>query len=241
VVQQPLYARLAKEFIEAIATGRLRPGDRLPTEPEISRSHQVSRITVRHALDVLRHRGLIERFPGRGSFVASADSISVWNIRSVDDLVRAGAETEITILDWTEVAPSPAITERLLSGARGRVYRLRGIRRRGPVPLYYVEVHTPAEIGRQIHRHDLAHHTVLEVISDKLGMTVATGTEEISASVADTVLARRLRVRVGSPLLILEIIFFGVEGHPLEHTKAWYRADQFKRRNQLTRASTSHP
>jgi GntR family transcriptional repressor for pyruvate dehydrogenase complex len=62
--------------LEAIATGRLRPGDRLPSEAEQARGFQVSRATVREALRSLAEAGLVSTVRGRGggSFVNRVDS-----------------------------------------------------------------------------------------------------------------------------------------------------------------------
>lgn len=231
----PLYLKLAESILEEISDGRLRPGDKLPTEDELVRAHRVSRVTVRQALGLVRERGLIERFPRRGSFVTGPASVFVWNIRSVEDLARAGAETDLRLLDWRVVSASPHVADQLRLGARSRVYRLRGIRSRGAIPLYYVEVSTPLDIGRRLPLDGLARRTVLELIVEKAGIPAMSGTEEVSAGVADRALARRLGVRVGTPLLILDLTFFGIDGRPLEYTRAWCRGDQFKRRNQLSR------
>ena len=56
---------------EAIAAGRLAPGDRMPTEHDLAAWLGVSRMTLRHALATLARRGLVERAVGRngGTFV----------------------------------------------------------------------------------------------------------------------------------------------------------------------------
>jgi DNA-binding GntR family transcriptional regulator len=66
------YARIVSQVEQAIATGRLAPGDRLPPERELAAEHGVSRMTVRQALQTLESRGLLRRSIGRsgGSFVA---------------------------------------------------------------------------------------------------------------------------------------------------------------------------
>jgi GntR family transcriptional repressor for pyruvate dehydrogenase complex len=66
-------------LVEAIATGRLRPGDRLPSELEQARGFHVSRATVREALRSLAELGLITTVQGRGggSFVNRLDSAPV--------------------------------------------------------------------------------------------------------------------------------------------------------------------
>ncbi len=232
----PLYVRLTNDLLSDISKGRLRSGDRLPTEDELIKTRKVSRVTVRHALDVLRQRGLIERIAGRGSFVSRPPEAIAWTIDSVDDVLQiVGAETDLQILEWKAIRSTPGVERRL--GVSGeQVYVQRGLRsRRGGLPLCYTETYTLLKIGRRIRKEDLALSTVLEVIEGKLGLPVQGGTEELTAGVADRALARRLGVPSGSPVLILELTFFDLDGQPLEYAKAWYRADQFTRRNKLVR------
>jgi DNA-binding LacI/PurR family transcriptional regulator len=64
------YQRLAQDLRQAITGGRLQPGEGLPPERDLAKSHGVSRPTVRAALDALAHEGLLSREQGRGTFVA---------------------------------------------------------------------------------------------------------------------------------------------------------------------------
>lgn len=54
---------------EMILKGELKPGDRLPNEPELARMFGVSRGALREALAVLKAKGIIERRPGKGTYV----------------------------------------------------------------------------------------------------------------------------------------------------------------------------
>lgn len=230
----PLYAQLADSLLKDISEGRLRPGDRLPTEDEFASAHRVSRVTVRQALNLLRERGLVERFARRGSFISKQPKGYAWTARAMQDVVQFGAETVPKILEWRAL-DAPAVAERLQLPVRERIYRLRSVRSYLDRPVYYVEAYTPHDIGQRLHRADLRLLMLLEVIENKLGLTVSRAVEEISADVADAVLAKRLGIRLGSPVLVLEIIYFGVDDRPLEYAKVWYRADHVKRRNELVR------
>src|SRR5215469_12161772 len=67
-----VHGQIEEWLSEAIATGRLAPGDRLPTEQDLAAWLGVSRMTLRHALAELAQRGLVIRTVGRsgGTFVA---------------------------------------------------------------------------------------------------------------------------------------------------------------------------
>jgi GntR family transcriptional repressor for pyruvate dehydrogenase complex len=67
------------QLLELILTGKLRPGDQLPSEPELMRRLEVGRSTVREALRTLAARNLIEVRPGRGSFVREVDVAEVFD------------------------------------------------------------------------------------------------------------------------------------------------------------------
>ena len=69
---EPLYLLIADRLRRAIADGTYPPSSVLPPETELASTLQVSRPTVRHALQVLIQERLIERVPGRGTFVRSA-------------------------------------------------------------------------------------------------------------------------------------------------------------------------
>ncbi|MDD9920076.1 MAG: GntR family transcriptional regulator, partial [Alphaproteobacteria bacterium] len=56
-----------------IASGQLKPGDRLPTEEELCKHFKVSRTTLREAVQMLRFSGLLRVSPGRGSYVQQPD------------------------------------------------------------------------------------------------------------------------------------------------------------------------
>ena len=64
-----LYERISTHVLEEIRSGALRPGDRVASEMELAAQFEVSRITSKRALEVLREAGLIERIRGKGSFV----------------------------------------------------------------------------------------------------------------------------------------------------------------------------
>ncbi|HXW01540.1 MAG TPA: GntR family transcriptional regulator, partial [Anaerolineae bacterium] len=67
----PLHMQLLNQLRHLILSGRWIPGSRLPSETELQRELKISRSTIRQALNNLETEKLIERVPGRGTFVAS--------------------------------------------------------------------------------------------------------------------------------------------------------------------------
>ncbi|MBW4093362.1 MAG: GntR family transcriptional regulator [Proteobacteria bacterium] len=69
--QAPLYRSIAGLLRTDIGSGKLAPGERIPTIDKLARSFGVARVTVRQALAVLIDEGLVFSRQGRGTFVAS--------------------------------------------------------------------------------------------------------------------------------------------------------------------------
>ncbi|MFI1096313.1 winged helix-turn-helix domain-containing protein [Streptomyces sp. NPDC020917] len=66
------YLMAADELREQIRSGRLKPGDRLPSSRELRDTMGIANATVHSALRVLREEGLIYSVQGRGTYVADA-------------------------------------------------------------------------------------------------------------------------------------------------------------------------
>jgi len=67
----PLYKKIQEDIKRLIAIGKLREGDRVPSEKELSERYRVSQITSKNALVGLMEEGLLVRIQGKGTFVMS--------------------------------------------------------------------------------------------------------------------------------------------------------------------------
>lgn len=93
LVAERLSDRLADRLGKEIGAGRLRPGERLPTEQRLAQAHGVSRTVVREAVHQLKSRGLLRSRQGSGVFVTAAPpaealTLELSLIASIDDVMR---------------------------------------------------------------------------------------------------------------------------------------------------------
>jgi len=100
----PTYQLLADQLRAQITSGALRPGDRLPTEPELCARSGVSRSTVREALRLLASQHLIVTTRGMagGSFVAEPSPARLGDLLSTGLNLLMAAGT-VTAEQWFEV------------------------------------------------------------------------------------------------------------------------------------------
>lgn len=67
-MKEPLYQRIVEDFREAIESGDMRPGEMLPSEPELIARYRMSKSTVGKAIAILKAEGLVYSQRGRGVF-----------------------------------------------------------------------------------------------------------------------------------------------------------------------------
>ena len=108
---ETLVARISAALRQDLATGRYKPGDRLPSESDLTRAHSVSRAVVREAIAALRADGLVEARKGSGVYAIAPptdaatpfQNLATERISSVIDLLelRTACEVEAAFLAAT--------------------------------------------------------------------------------------------------------------------------------------------
>jgi GntR family transcriptional regulator, transcriptional repressor for pyruvate dehydrogenase complex len=83
-----LYEQIVEQIEASIQKGALKPGDQLPAERDLASQFGVSRTAVREAVKALREKGLVEAYPGRGTFVTSDTSNGIR--LTLDRMIRTG-------------------------------------------------------------------------------------------------------------------------------------------------------
>ena len=152
----PLYEQVADALREDIRSGRLKPGDRLPSERELRERFGVAGNTARAALVALRSEGLITSQQGRGVFVAEPGPPR----RLSDDILRGeafykavgriGLEPNVA----TTVTRAPAteeVAEALGVGVGEEVLvHTRLVRAEGGPPLFLAENYFPSWVAQAV-------------------------------------------------------------------------------------------
>jgi GntR family transcriptional regulator len=131
----PLYYQLQEVLKEQIESGVWRPGEAIPSEPELARSFGVSRVVVRQALAILSDDHQIVRVQGRGTFVAEPKlDTRAGGLARMLQSPRPQGET-IEVLEVRAATVERSIREHLAIGADEPVLRLTTLRSLRGVPL----------------------------------------------------------------------------------------------------------
>src|SRR5581483_7296134 len=106
-----------------------------------------------------------------------------------------------------------------------RIDRLRFVEEQ---PLQFVTTYLPRRLCPGLETVDLSTGSLYAVLSQRYGLTVASGTRTIEAIVAQQPLATLLEVSKGAALFKVTSISYLAGGRPLEYYEAWHRGDRSK-------------
>lgn len=91
---QPIYEQICRQIKGAIASGKLRPGEALPSIRNLARDLRISVITTKRAYEELERDGFIQTVAGKGSFVAqqNLELAKESNLREIERHLQAALE-----------------------------------------------------------------------------------------------------------------------------------------------------
>jgi GntR family transcriptional repressor for pyruvate dehydrogenase complex len=115
VATSRLYQQIVEQIERSIVDGQLKAGDQLPPERELAQRFGVSRTAVREAVKTLREKGLVEAYPGRGTFVTNGTSQAIR--LSLDRMIRiTQPDGNISLIEVREIL-EPEIAARAAARA----------------------------------------------------------------------------------------------------------------------------
>lgn len=233
----PRYHQVYVTLRSWVRDGSYRPGERIPTEPELCRLFGVSRITIRKAIDELAREGWLVRQQGRGTFVqlsAARTAASIDLDEARQQVAGFTAATEVVDLASADVEPDEETRAALQLGPDAAVRRSSHVRQLRGVRLGLITTYVPVDVAARVGEEALARQSMFELL-DKAGIDVAEADQLIGATLAGVEAALALGVEIGAPLLRLTRVVFDVAGRPVERVVALYRADAYQYHTRLRR------
>lgn len=231
----PLHHQVYLVLADGIASGRYAIGEPLPTEEELTQLFSVSRITVRRAMTSLHNDGLIERGAGRRTTVRRqlGQPLKVRAESAIENIAAYGAETVATVLEFDYV-PAPGFLRDRLWGAQDQpVQRAVRVRRQDGEPVMYLTSYVPGVLGRTFTADELNHIPMLQLLG-RAGASISGGEKIVSATLADPLVAGRLEIKVGAPLLDLRSLMLDQEGRAVEYIETLAIPDRLKLRIEIS-------
>ncbi len=202
----PLHAVIRAHLLEQIEQGQLRPGDQIPTEPELISTFDVSRTTVRRALRDLETMGLILRQPGRGSFVREPqleprlDRLTGF----VEDMAALGLTATARVVTIERIPASPVVADRLRLQPRDTVVHIERVRLANGQPISFDDSYFREDLGTRVSAENLENEPFYSILEEKYGLPLSQAEYVLAAALADARTADFLMLGEGAPVLVIE-------------------------------------
>jgi len=225
----PLYYQLREELKKVILSGELKAGALIPSERELSERYDLSSTTVRRALHDLAHENLLERKPGKGTFV------KVRKVRSdlkkvlgfTQNMNEMGLVPTTRVLSKKIVNANEYARERLGLSKQTKILRLYRLRLANDTPMMLETRYIRLDLCPGIEDQDLASSlwTVFDSVYDKKPHRHSRTLGIAKASVKS---AELLGIEEGAVLFLIKGVTYLSDDQPIECEESFYRSDKYE-------------
>lgn len=223
----PKYYELKRRLREEL--DGLAPGTAVPAERALSQRFNLSRTTVRQALQELAVEGHVVRLRGRGTFVAPPKLTQTLQLTSYTEDVQArGLRPSSHLLDVSTIAATDELAERLQLPDGAPVLRIERLRLANNEPMAIETVHLDPARFPGIEDALTDHTSLYSLLRDEYATTPAEAEETIESVLASPQKARLLGSDNTTPLLLLTRTSWDENGNAIEFVRSFYRGDRYR-------------
>jgi DNA-binding GntR family transcriptional regulator len=201
----PQYRKLYQLLRDHIREGIYHEGDLLPSENELCQIHNLTRPTVRQALDTLVKDGYIKKHQGKGSIVTTPSrEIGILSILGTTSAIGDKLRTRIIggpkVIKWEE----PFFYELTQPEKESGCIKLERIRLVNNIPVFYDITYLPNINLPRFCSRKFDNRSLFEILRKQYQIEVTGGKQRISAIPADASISKYLKIAKGKPVLHLE-------------------------------------
>lgn len=225
----PRYIRIREELRRRVLNGLYRPGERIPSEPALSREFGVSRGTVERAIRGLVEEGILVREQGRGTFVAyPALESTCFRLSTFAEEARRQGWAPSTSLIRAHVIPAPEeIVRRLQIPTGSQLIEIVRIHCADDEPIVYEIRQLAYDLCPHLLEEDLEHSSLHELLLYKYHIPLVRARFTIHAITLSGEPAVLLRVPDGSPGFAVERVTYRTGSKPAVRMYQLWRGDRF--------------
>jgi GntR family transcriptional regulator len=236
----PKYYQLANILRKKVENDDFKAHDAIPSERQLEEQYNLSRPTIRQAIDLLERQGYLYRVHGKGTFVSPPKlQKGILELTSFSEDMRSrGLTPGQRILEFGMEKAQGLVARQLgLTEGVDEVLRIKRLRfgDETPIGLQDSYLHLPA--GQTITREEIEEHgSIYAILQEKFGLFPTEADETLEVTLATPVEADLLEVPEGSPLLLNERTLWSQNRQAIEFVKILYRGDRYKYLVRLTRS-----
>lgn len=226
----PLHAQIYSDLLSKIERGIYQVNDKMPSEPELQEMYDVSRITIRSAMQELEQKGHVKKYRGIGTIVCEPkQKLNLQQLTSFSaDMGGLGGRPGAILLTFEEVIPDKKIASALQSAADETVYYIERKRLRENKIIGLHRAYIRKVDGLQLKKADFAEDTSLYELLKERGVHLKHAVELLEAQMPSSELCRTIDISRNQPVFYKERTTYDDKNVPVEYVEIFYRADFYQ-------------
>lgn len=229
----PVYYKLQSDIQKEIESGGLEPGARIPPERLLAETHKISIGTVKRALSNLVNEGFLYRAQGRGTFVAGTtlrrDTLRYY--RFLKQFRGDEANIKIKFLEISERDGFQPVNQHLKIRKNQPLYELRRVFLSSKKAIIYTISYLPQKIFPRLEEWPKSKFERLPIfisLEQNYGLPTIFNQELFGAVAADSDIAKVMNIKLGEPMLLIEMLAFTYKEKPYEYRQSYCLTDSNK-------------
>jgi GntR family transcriptional regulator len=221
----PRYVQIADLLRQRIARGGWRSGMKVPSNEDLMREFDVSRVTIRQAVGVLARDGLLEARQGTGTFVSGEVADDRW-LRvetTLSDLAEVYRDTKPELLNLAEATVAPSLRPQDGKPAPSYFFMKRVHSHQGR-PYCLISIYLDERVFRK-NPERFRSETVIPILTKMRNPAVAKARQTLTIGTAGLEAARYLNVPSNAPVAEVRRVFNAADGTVLYLGEVTYRGD----------------
>lgn len=232
----PLYYQVKESLLEKIKSNQFKVGDLIPSESELQEEYNVSRITIRRAIQELVQEGHLYTRQGRGTFVSRPKVSQELNLITswAETMAAMGMRPETKRIEYF-VEPAPVNIARLLNIPIGdKVYRIERLRYADGEPTCIMTNYLSPAVVPGLLDKGLKSESLYETLEKHYSIVLSRAEETVEAKAAKASEAELLNIKRGAPLLYATRVTYDITDRPVEVVISITRADRYSYKIRMT-------
>ncbi|MCU7558584.1 GntR family transcriptional regulator [Macrococcus capreoli] len=227
--QVQLYLQIAEKIRNNIDIGELKEGDKLPSERKLCELYNVSRITIRQALDLLEHERIIQRKQGIGTYVLPSQYNQILNnlYSFSDEILKKGDKPSTKMLDIQLVKVNEYIHKRTGLMLNAYVFKLTRLRLANEKPLVLEYSYIPQSLAPDLDNFNFNKVSLYEILSNEYQIKIDRAHETLEATILTKEEAELLNKRPKHIAMYIQRYSYS-KGQIVEYTRSLVVGDEYK-------------
>lgn len=235
-IKVPLHYQIYLDMLKKIQGGEFKPGEKIPSEAELERIYDVSRITVRGAVEMLAQEGIVEKNRGKkGTIVCRPKhSYDMGKLTSfTDDVHMYGENASSELLEFRELIPKKEIAQQLGLGPQEEVYYIERKRCRQNTVVGLHKAYIRKISGLKLEAGSFKPDASLYVMLRESGILPTTAKETLEVKIPSERVLSILGLAPRTAVFHKKRITCSEEERPFEYVEMFYNPDYYQYKIEL--------